>query len=107
MPDILATFIILGLSFLLSRVIGPQQEGGHRDILDAEIALNQWRNEHRGIHPADYPQGRLLAENYRNAILARLHAHPETREDSEYLTGLARAEKFLAPKQSGSFHAIA
>lgn len=105
-PDTVSLVIMFGFMFLLSKAIGPREKG-HAAILDAKTDLDEWMRQHDGIRPADYPQGRLLAETYRDAILARFHSSSESRKDPTYRAELARVERLLAPRRSDSFHAIA
>lgn len=105
--DTISAVIVFGFAFLLSKALAPRGKGDLRDISDARDALNEWQSKHREIHAGDYPSGRKLAENYRDIILACFDSYPEMRNDPTYRAELKRTERLIAPRRSGSFHAIA
>jgi hypothetical protein len=99
--------ILAGMFFLLYKAMKSGGERPFADMIDAEAALATWQSEHRYIHPGDYPSGRMLAKKYLDALLMASKMIPTMQNDREHLAKIEHAKRLAAPRQSGSFHAVA
>lgn len=106
-PDILLPFILAGMTFLLYKAFRSVGDRPFSELLDAEIALVRWQNEHRLIHPGDYPSGKALAERYLRALVEASESIPAMRNDPEHLARIEHAKRLIQPKQSDPFHVVA
>ncbi|MBP9751405.1 MAG: hypothetical protein KBD19_00910 [Candidatus Moranbacteria bacterium] len=107
LSDSIPLIVLAALALLLYKAFRSGGERPFADLSEAEADLNRWTNEHRDIHPGDYPTGKRLAERYLNVLLAASDTVPTLKNDPEHLGKIEYAARLAAPKRSGSFHAIA
>ena len=106
-PDILPLFILAGMAFLLYKAFKSAGDRPFSELLDAEIALAKWQNEHRFIHPGDYPVGKRLAERYLDALTEASRTIPTMKNDREHIAKIEHAKRLAQPRQSNPLHVIA